>query len=49
MKHKLWITHAFYLAYCINKEIYKKHRIKGLQVNYFLIAVKNDTLLQNDC
>lgn len=49
MKHKLWITHAFYLAYYIKKEIYKKHRIKGLHVNYFLTVVKNDILLQSDC
>ena len=49
MKHKLWITRAFYLACYINKEIYKKHRIKSLHVNYFLIVVKNDTLLQSDC
>jgi hypothetical protein len=36
MKHKLWITLAPYLAYCIDKELYKVIEYLKAQVDLFI-------------
>jgi hypothetical protein len=36
MKHKLWITLATYIAYCINKELYKTIEYLKTQVEVLL-------------
>ena len=36
MKHKLWITLATYIAYCINKEFYKAIEYLEAQVEVLI-------------
>ena len=45
MKHKLWITLATYLAYCINKELYKAIEYLKAQVEVLI----EQQVKQNKC
>jgi hypothetical protein len=42
MKHKLWITIATYIAYCINKELYKAIEYLKAQVEVLIEQQEKD-------